>query len=67
LEDEKMLKDKENPGPGKEVEFWSRKSHNLNSIHNELNGDKIKNVMDVLEVIKTPTSLCLIACAKKCL
>jgi len=53
LEPEQMLKGKENPGPGKEVEFWSSKAHNLNSIHNQLNGDKIKKVMDVLEANKS--------------
>ena len=53
LEPEQMLKGTQNPGPGMEVEFWEHKAFNLNSIHDQLNGEKIRKVMDVLEATKS--------------
>lgn len=53
LEPEQMFKGKQNPGPGQELEFWTNKANNLNSIHEQLNGDKIRKVMDVLEASKS--------------
>ena len=53
LEPEQMLKGKQNPGPGSEVEFWEHKAFNLNSIHDQLNAEKIRKVMDVLEATKS--------------
>jgi dynein heavy chain len=42
-----------NPGPGDELQFWISKSDNLNSIHEQLNGDKIRAVLSVLEASKS--------------
>ena len=53
LEPEQMLKGKLHPGPGMEVEFWQNKADNLNSIHEQLNGDKVRKIMDVLEACKS--------------
>jgi len=53
LEPEQMLKGKLHPGPCMEVDFWQNKADNLNSIHNQLNGEKVRKVMDVLEASKS--------------
>lgn len=53
LEPEQMFKGKHNPGPGMEVEFWTNKAANFNSIYAQLNGPKIRKVMDVLESSKS--------------
>eukprot|EP00960_Hanusia_phi_P039486 753915-Hanusia_phi.AAC.17 len=42
-----------NPGPEVELEFWKNKAENLNSLHNQLVGEKIRKVVKVLEVTKS--------------
>ena len=42
-----------NPGPTAEIEFWESKSKNLNLVHEQLNGEKVRRVMKVLEVTKS--------------
>ena len=41
------------PGPMAELEFWSAKSRHLNSIQQQLNGERIRKVMKVLELTKS--------------
>lgn len=38
------------PGPLAEVDFWMARAANLNSIHEQLTGDKIQRVVKVLEL-----------------
>ena len=52
-EPEGLLKGDQNPGPGAELEFWKNKAANLNSIHEQLIGEKIRKVMSVLEATKS--------------
>ena len=35
------------------MDFWNEKSDNLDLIHEQLNGDKVRQVMKVLEVTKS--------------
>jgi dynein heavy chain len=35
------------------MDFWNEKSDNLDLIHEQLNGDKVRRVMKVLEVTKS--------------
>ena len=48
-----MLTGESNPGPLAEIEFWSGKSKNLNLVHDQLNGEKVRRVMKVLEITKS--------------
>jgi dynein heavy chain len=41
------------PGPEVEMEFWDNKADNLNSLHTQLSGEKIRKVVKVLEVTKS--------------
>ena len=41
------------PGPITEVEFWKNKSENLNSICEQLSGERIKKVLKFLEQNKS--------------
>lgn len=41
------------PGPEVELEFWDAKADNLNSLHTQLSGEKIRKVIKVLEVTKS--------------
>lgn len=41
------------PGPEVELEFWRNKAENLNSLHVQLSGEKIRKVVKVLEVTKS--------------
>eukprot|EP00741_Cyanophora_paradoxa_P005992 tig00000955_g5810.t1 len=50
---ESMFRGGKNPGPTAEVEFWVNKAANLNSIHEQLSGDKIQKVMKILELTKS--------------
>ena len=52
-EPETVLNGDSNPGPTAQIEFWADKSHNLNLVHDQLNGEKVRRVMKVLEVTKT--------------
>jgi hypothetical protein len=52
-EPEGVLKGDANPGPTAEIEFWENKSGNLNLVHEQLNGEKVRRVMKVLEVTKS--------------
>lgn len=52
-EPEGALKGDANPGPTAELEFWENKSGNLNLIHQQLNDEKVRRVMRVLEVTKS--------------
>lgn len=50
---EGLLKGDLNPGPGAELEFWINKADNLNSIHEQLTGEKVVRVVSILEVTKS--------------
>ncbi len=52
-EPETVLNGDSNPGPTAEIEFWADKSNNLNLVHDQLNGEKVRRVMKVLEVTKS--------------
>ena len=53
MDPEAALKSGENPGPLAELEFWEDKAANLNAIHEQLSGSKIRKVVKVLEVTKS--------------
>eukprot|EP00227_Mantoniella_beaufortii_P011774 CAMPEP_0197579874 /NCGR_PEP_ID=MMETSP1326-20131121/3768_1 /TAXON_ID=1155430 /ORGANISM="Genus nov. species nov., Strain RCC2288" /LENGTH=4505 /DNA_ID=CAMNT_0043143449 /DNA_START=243 /DNA_END=13760 /DNA_ORIENTATION=+ len=53
MDPEAALKEGLNPGPLTELEFWEDKAANLNAIHDQLSGDKIRKVVKVLEVSKS--------------
>ena len=53
LEPENVLNGDAHPGPTAEIEFWDNKSKNLNLVHEQLNGEKVRRVMKVLEVTKS--------------
>lgn len=38
------------PGPLTELDFWSERANNLNSIHDQLTGERIQKVVKVLEL-----------------
>lgn len=42
-----------NPGPLHEVNFWTERAANLNSIHEQLSSEKIQKVVTVLELAKS--------------
>jgi dynein heavy chain len=44
LDPEQVLKSGSHPGPLAEVAFWTRKANNLNSIQEQLQGEKIRKV-----------------------
>ena len=46
---ESALKGDKHPDPNVEIEFWKNKSDNLNSICDQLNGERIKKVLKFLE------------------
>lgn len=46
-------KDAKYPGPLAELGFWSERASNLNSIHEQLSGDKIQKVVKILELAKS--------------
>ena len=48
-----MLRENSHAGPTAEIEFWADKSKNLNLVHEQLNGEKVRRVMKVLEVTKS--------------
>lgn len=41
------------PGPMAEVNFWGERAANLNSIHEQLTGEKIQKVVKVLELARS--------------
>ena len=41
------------PGPTTEIEFWKNKKENLNSICEQLTGERIKKVLKFLEQNKS--------------
>ena len=47
------VKDTKYPGPLVEVGFWSERAANLNSIHEQLSGEKIQKVVKILELAKS--------------
>ena len=53
---EAALKEGLNPGPLTELEFWTARSANLNSIHEQLQGPKIQKVIKVMELSKSTYS-----------
>ena len=53
LDPETALKSGNHPGPQAEIEFWTNKAQNLNSIHDQLSSDKVRQVIKVLEVTKS--------------
>jgi len=52
-EPEAVLNGDTNPGPTAEIDFWANKGNNLNLVHDQLNGEKVRRVMKVLEVTKS--------------
>ncbi|MEW5311809.1 MAG: hypothetical protein WDW38_003494 [Sanguina aurantia] len=42
-----------NPGPLHEVNFWTERAANLNSIHDQLSSEKIQKVVTVLELARS--------------
>ena len=46
---EDALKNNNHPGPQTEIDFWRNKAKNLNSICDQLAGEKIKKVLKFLE------------------
>ena len=50
---ETVLSSGTHPGPSAELEFWNKKSQNLNSIHEQLSSEKVKKVLKILEVTKS--------------
>jgi dynein heavy chain len=38
------------PGPLLELDFWTERAANLNSIHDQLQGEKVQKVIRVLQV-----------------
>ncbi len=50
---ESALKGDRHPDPLTEIEFWKNKSDNLNSICEQLSGDRIKKVLKFLEQNKS--------------
>jgi dynein heavy chain len=54
LEPEQALKvEGENPGPHTEIEFWKKKSDNLNSIYQQLQSDRVKKILKFLDQNKS--------------
>lgn len=47
------VKDTKYPGPLVEVGFWTERASNLNSIHEQLSGEKIQKVVKILELAKS--------------
>ncbi len=41
------------PGPLTEVNFWTERAANLNSIHQQLCSERVKKVAKVLELVKS--------------
>lgn len=41
------------PGPLTELDFWSERATNLNSIHDQLTGERIQKVVKVLELAQS--------------
>ena len=48
-----VLKTAEHPGPLTEIDFWTSKRNNLRSIQEQLQGDKIRKVVRVLDLTKS--------------
>jgi dynein heavy chain len=53
LDPEQMLKGGTHPGPMAELEFWAAKARHLNSIQQQLGGERIRKVMKVLDLTKS--------------
>jgi dynein heavy chain, axonemal len=56
LDLEAALKSGMNPGQQAELDFWSQKAENLNSIDKQLSDLKVKQIMRVLKVTKSTYS-----------
>ena len=50
---ESQLKRGFHPTPEVEIEFWKSKANNLNSVFDQLQGEKIRCILDVLEQAKS--------------
>lgn len=53
MDPEALLKQGQNSGPQVEIEFWTSKAQNLNSIHEQLSSERVRKVIKVLEVTKS--------------
>ena len=49
----KMQEPNTYPGPLTEVDFWTERAANLNSIHQQLSSERVKKVAKVLELVKS--------------
>jgi dynein heavy chain len=50
---ETVLQDEKNPGPLAEVDFWNSKALNLNGIFAQLQSDKVRRILKVLDKSKS--------------
>lgn len=50
---EMLLRGGKHPEPAKEIQFWTNKANNLNSIHSQLGMDGLKKVLKFLEANKS--------------
>eukprot|EP00884_Botryococcus_braunii_P022565 jgi/Botrbrau1/8993/Bobra.0148s0096.1 len=46
-------KNEPHPGPLRELDFWEARAARLNSLHDQLNGDKIRKVARILELARS--------------
>lgn len=53
LDPEHALKSGDHPGPMVELAFWAAKARHLNSIQQQLNGERVRKVMKVLDLTKS--------------
>jgi dynein heavy chain len=53
LDPENVLKGGKTPGPQAELDFWTKKAENLDSIDKQLKCDKVKQIIRLLEVTKS--------------
>ena len=56
LDPEIVLKNSSHPGPLAELKFWADKARHLNSIQQQLTGERIRKVMKVLDLTKSTYS-----------
>ena len=54
MDPESSLGKQSHPLPVDEIDFWFRKAKNLNSIFHQLQGDRVRNVLQYLEFAKHP-------------
>jgi dynein heavy chain, axonemal len=53
LDPDELLKKGEHPGPDVELAFWTERAANLNAIHDQLEGDAVQKVVQVLQLARS--------------